>query len=243
LRTPGFGIDWQRVTDAIKPATRMIVLNTPHNPTGAALDGDDLETLAGLVRNTDILLLGDEVYEHIIFDGRVHQSLLLREDLAERSLVISSFGKTFHATGWKVGYCVAPARLMNEFRKIHQFVQFCVVTPIQYALADFLADEPQHVLELPDFYQRKRDRFCELLAPSRFTFEPSAGTYFQLVDYAAISTEPDGDFARRLTREIGVAAIPVSVFYQNPPQEQWLRFCFAKDESTLEAAAERLCKI
>jgi methionine aminotransferase len=243
LHTPGFSIDWQRVADAINSATRMIILNTPHNPTGAALDSDDLETLATLVANTDIILLGDEVYEHIIFDGRQHQSLLLREDLASRSLVVSSFGKTFHATGWKVGYCVAPTALMSEFRKVHQFIQFCVVTPIQFALADFLAEDPQHAVELPDFYQHKRDRFCELLAPSRFTFEPSAGTYFQLVDYASISTEPDVDFARRLTRDIGVAAIPVSVFYRHPPPQQWLRFCFAKDESTLKTAAERLCKI
>ncbi len=243
LQTPGFGIDWQRVGDTINSSTRMIILNTPHNPTGAALDSDDLSTLAELVRDTDIVLLGDEVYEHIIFDQRLHQSLLRREDLARRSLVVSSFGKTIHATGWKVGYCVAPAELMAEFRKIHQFVQFCVVTPIQYALADFLAREPQYVTELPDFYERKRDRFCELLAPSRFTFEPSAGTYFQLVDYSAISDEPDIDFARRLTREIGVASIPVSVFFETPPSQQWLRFCFAKDETTLETAAERLCKI
>jgi len=243
LHTPGFGINWQRVGNAINPSTRMIILNTPHNPTGAVLDRDDLSTLADLVRNTDIILLGDEVYEHIIFDKRLHQSLLRREELASRSLVVSSFGKSIHATGWKVGYCVASADLTAEFRKVHQFVQFCVVAPIQYALADFLADEPQHLDELPAFYERKRDRFCELLAPSRFTFKPSAGTYFQLVDYSAISAEHDVDFAHRLTREIGVAAIPVSVFYENPPQQQWLRFCFAKDESTLVTAAERLCKI
>jgi len=243
LQTPGFDVDWQRVEDAINPATRMIILNTPHNPTGAVLNSDDLSALAELVHNTDIILLGDEVYEHIIFDKRPHESLLRREDLASRSLAVSSFGKTIHATGWKVGYCVAPANLTAEFRKVHQFVQFCVVAPIQYALADFLADAPQYALELPDFYQRKRDRFCELLAPSRFTFSPSAGTYFQLVDYSAISTEHDVDFARRLTREIGVAAIPVSVFYETPPQQRWLRFCFAKDESTLQTAAERLCKI
>ena len=243
LQPSGFGIDWQRVGNAINPSTRMIILNTPHNPTGAVLDSDDLSTLAELVRNTDIILLGDEVYEHIIFDKRLHQSLLRREELASRSLVVSSFGKSIHATGWKVGYCVASADLTAEFRKVHQFVQFCVVAPIQYALADFLADEPQHLDELPDFYERKRDRFCELLAPSRFTFKPSAGTYFQLVDYSAISAEHDVDFARRLTREIGVAAIPVSVFYESPPQQQWLRFCFAKDESTLVAATERLCKI
>ena len=243
LRTPGFGIEWQRVADAINPATRMIVLNTPHNPTGAVLDNDDMSALADLVHNTDIILLGDEVYEHIIFDGQSHQSLLRRPDLASRSLVVSSFGKTFHATGWKIGYCVAPAELMSEFRKIHQFVQFCVVAPMQYALADFLADDAQHATDLPDFYQGKRDYFCKLLAPSRFKLTPSAGTYFQLVDYAAISAEHDVDFARWLTREIGVAAIPVSVFCETPPQQQWLRFCFAKNESTLEAAAERLCKI
>jgi len=243
LHTPGFGIDWQRVGNAINPSTRMIILNTPHNPTGAVLDSDDLSTLADLVHNTDIILLGDEVYEHIIFDKRLHQSLLRREELTSRSLVVSSFGKSIHATGWKVGYCVASADLTAEFRKIHQFVQFCVVAPIQYALADFLADEPQHLDELPDFYERKRDRFCKLLTPSRFTFKPSAGTYFQLADYSAISAEHDVDFARRLTREIGVAAIPVSVFYENPPQQQLLRFCFAKDESTLVAATERLCKI
>jgi methionine aminotransferase len=243
LRTPDFGVDWQRVEAAINPSTRMIILNTPHNPTGAVLDGDDLSTLTELVRNTDIILLGDEVYEHIIFDQRPHQSLLRRDDLASRSLVVSSFGKSIHATGWKVGYCVASPDLTAEFRKVHQFVQFCVVAPIQYALADFLAEEPEYLAELPGFYERKRDRFCALLAPSRFTFEPSAGTYFQLVDYSGISTEHDVDFARWLTREIGVAAIPVSVFYAQPPPQQWLRFCFAKDESTLEAAAERLCKI
>jgi methionine aminotransferase len=243
LRTPDFEIEWQRVDEAINPSTRMIILNTPHNPTGSVLNSDDLSKLAELVRDTNIILLGDEVYEHIIFDRRPHQSLLRREDLASRSLVVSSFGKSIHATGWKVGFCVASADLTAEFRKVHQFVQFCVVAPIQYALADFLADEPQHLDELPDFYERKRDRFCELLAPSRFTFKPSAGTYFQLVDYSAISTERDVDFARRLTREIGVAAIPVSVFYESPPAQHWLRFCFAKDESTLEAATERLCRI
>jgi methionine aminotransferase len=243
LKIPDFGIDWQRLDEAINPSTRMIILNTPHNPTGAVLDSDDISQLAGLVRDTDIILLGDEVYEHIIFDDRSHQSLLRRNDLANRSIVVSSFGKSIHATGWKVGYCVASADLTTEFRKIHQFVQFCVVTPMQYALADFLADEPQHLAELPDFYEHKRDRFCELLAPSRFSFKPSAGTYFQLVDYSAISTENDIDFARRIIREIGVAAIPISVFYANPPSQHWLRFCFAKDESTLQQAAERLCRI
>jgi methionine transaminase len=243
LQIPDFGIDWQRLDEAINPSTRMIILNTPHNPTGAVLDSDDISQLAGLVRDTDIILLGDEVYEHIIFDDRSHQSLLRRNDLVNRSIVVSSFGKSIHATGWKVGYCVASADLTAEFRKVHQFVQFCVVAPMQYALADFLADEPQHLAELPDFYEHKRDRFCELLAPSRFSFKPSAGTYFQLVDYSAISTENDIDFARRMIREIGVAAIPISVFYANPPSQHWLRFCFAKDESTLQQATERLCRI
>lgn len=243
LQPPGFCVDWERVENAINPATRMIILNTPHNPTGAVLDTSDMSNLQRLVDDTDIVLLGDEVYEHIIFDNRQHESLLRRDELACRSLVVSSFGKTFHATGWKVGYCVAPAELTVEFRKVHQFVQFCVVAPIQFALADFLAEDSRHISDLPGFYEHKRDRFCELLTPSRFALEPSAGTYFQMVDYSAITTERDVEFARRLTREIGVAAIPVSVFYQEPPEQQWLRFCFAKDESTLEAAADLLCKI
>ncbi len=243
LRTPAFDIDWPRVAATISPATRMIILNSPHNPTGAVLNDDDLNTLTDLVRGRDIVLLGDEVYEHIIFDGRTHHSLLGREELAAHSLVVSSFGKTFHATGWKVGYCVAGAELMREFRKVHQFVQFCVVAPIQYALADFLVDDPGHADGLSAFYEQKRDYFCTLLAPSRFQLTPSAGTYFQLADYSAITSEADVDFARRLTRDVGVATIPVSVFCASPPQRQWLRFCFAKDDATLEAAAERLCAI
>ncbi|MCK6371662.1 MAG: methionine aminotransferase [Gammaproteobacteria bacterium] len=243
LTPPAFGIDWQRVRDSLTARTRVIVLNSPHNPTGAVLDAADLEALAAIVRDRPIVLVSDEVYEHIIFDGRRHESLLRHAELAERALVISSFGKTYHATGWKIGYCVAPAPLMGEFRKVHQFVQFCVVTPMQLALADFMDSTPEHYLDLPAFYQAKRDLFCELLAPSRFRFTPSPGTYFQLVDYGAISPEPDVDFARRLTRETGVAAIPISVFCQQPPTRRWLRFCFAKEARTLERAAQLLCRL
>jgi len=179
----------------------------------------------------------------MIFDQRIHASLLRFPSLSQRSLVISSFGKTYHATGWKIGYCVASPDLMAEFRKVHQFVQFCVVTPMQYALADFLATRPEHYLELPKFYEQKRDRFCELLEPSRFELKPSAGTYFQLVQYSNITSEPDVEYSKRLTREAGVACIPVSVFYESPPDQHLLRFCFAKDTKTLEQAAEILCKI
>lgn len=243
LLAPDFRVDWDQVADAIGERTCMIVLNTPHNPTGAVLDDRDMESLATLVESTNIVLLGDEVYEHIIFDGRTHASLLRYPELADRSLVVSSFGKTFHMTGWKIGYCVAPAALTREFRRIHQYVQFCVVTPMQLALADFLEGGSDHYLALPDFYARKRDAFCDLLRPSRFHFAPSAGTYFQLVDYSAITAEPDVDYARRLTREAGVASIPVSVFYESPPDQHLLRFCFAKDTRTLERATEILCRI
>ncbi len=243
MLAPDFHVDWNRVADAIVDRTRMIVLNSPHNPTGSVLDAEDMATLAGLVRETDILLLGDEVYEHIIFDRRAHQSLLKFPELSERSLVVSSFGKTYHATGWKIGYCVAPQALMSEFRKVHQFVQFCVATPLQFALADFLASCPGHYLNLPGFYEAKRDRFCSLLEASRFEFAPSAGTYFQLLDYSEISAESDVEYARRLTRESGVACIPVSVFYESPPEQRLLRFCFAKNSETLEKAGEILCGI
>jgi methionine aminotransferase len=243
LLAPAFSVDWQRVRNALTPRTRMIVLNSPHNPTGAVLSAADLDTLAEIVRDRPIVLLGDEVYEHIIFDGLRHESLLRHPELAERSLVVSSFGKTYHATGWKIGYCVAPGPLMSEFRKVHQFVQFCVVTPMQRALAEYLESTPSHYLELPAFYQAKRDLFCELLAPSRFRLTPSRGTYFQLADYGAISRERDVDYARRLTREAQVACIPVSVFCEAPADAQLLRFCFAKDAATLAAAAEILCRI
>jgi methionine aminotransferase len=242
---PGdFSLDYGALDAAISARTRLLILNTPHNPTGAVLSGPDVQQLAARVRDTDILLLGDEVYEHMIYDGARHESLLRYPELADRSLAVFSFGKTYHATGWKIGYVVAAPALTVEFRRVHQFVQFCVATPLQYALADFLVSDPQHYLALPAFYQRKRDRFAALLAPSRFRLQPSAGTYFQLADYSAITDEPDTRYAMRLTREHGVGCIPVSVFCADPPAEQrLLRFCFAKGDATLERAAEVLCKI
>jgi methionine aminotransferase len=243
MLAPDFRIDWNRVADAINKNTRMIILNTPHNPTGSVLTDEDLETLGDLIQDTNILVLGDEVYEHMIYDQRIHASLLRFPLLSHRSLVISSFGKTYHATGWKIGYCVAPPDLMSEFRRVHQFVQFCVVTPMQYALADYLAANREHYLNLPNFYEKKRDQFCALLKPSRFQFKPSSGTYFQLLEYSSITTEPDVEYSQRLTRESGVACIPVSVFYESPPDQHLLRFCFAKDRKTLEQAADILCKI
>jgi methionine transaminase len=243
LTPPAFGIDWERVAAAITPRTRLLILNTPHNPTGAVCSATDLAELARLAERHDLLVLGDEVYEHIVFDGRRHESLLRYPELAARSLVVSSFGKTFHATGWKVGYCVAPPDLTAAFRRVHQFVQFCVVTPVQHALARFLGSHPQHAAELPAFYAAKRDQFCRGLGASRFRLVPAAGTYFQLLDYSAISDEGDVAFARRLTREHGVAAIPVSVFCAADPPRQLLRFCFAKDGATLDRATEILCTI
>lgn len=245
LSLPDFSIDWQKLADAITPRTRMIVLNTPHNPSGALIDGADLERLAALVRERDIYLLSDEVYEHLVFDGREHASVLRHEELYQRAFVISSFGKTYHVTGWKTGYVVAPPNLTAELRKVHQYVSFTGVTPLQWALAEFMAAHPEHVRELPAFYQAKRDLFCDLLSGSRFGFTRTAGTYFQLADYSAI--RPDLDdvaMARWLTREHGVASIPISVFYQSPPANlRLVRFCFAKQEETLRQAAERLCAI
>lgn len=244
LNTPDFSIDWNQVETAINSRTRMIILNSPHNPTGAILNADDMESLALLVRDTPIVLLGDEVYEHIVFDGHIHHSLLRYPELADRSLVISSFGKTCHTTGWKIGYCVAPEKLMREFRRVHQFVQFCVVTPMQLALADFLESTPQHYLGLSEFYQKKRDHFISVMQSSRFRMTPAGGTYFQLADYSALSQKTDTDYTRQLTQDIGVACIPISVFYKEPPDDQHLiRFCFAKSESTLSRAAEILCAI
>ena len=243
LSRPHYRPDWNAVGDALSAKTRLIILNSPHNPTGSVLTAEDLDALELLLTDHDTLLLSDEVYEHIIFDGAQHQSLLRRPALAARAFVVSSFGKTYHVTGWKIGYCVAPAALSAELRKVHQYVTFTSITPVQLALADFLAAHPEHHLNLPAFYQHKRDRFCSLLEESKFRFQPAAGTYFQLLDYSSITDEPDVALARRLTIEHGIASIPVSVFYRDPPGEQMLRFCFAKDDATLVAAARLLCAL
>jgi methionine aminotransferase len=240
LEYPDFRIDWQRVKEAVTDRTRLIMLNNPHNPTGAVWSAEDIEGLRRVVEGTRILLLADEVYEHITFDGKPHLSLLRYPDLAGRAFCISSFGKTYHATGWRIGYCVAPAALMREFLAIHQFINFSTNAPLQYAIADFLRDCPQHHNELGAFYQQKRDLFCRLLTESRFQLLPSAGSFFQLADYSAISDGKDTDFAVTLTRQHKVAAIPVSVFYERPPRQHVVRFCFAKNDRTLAEAAARL---
>ena len=238
-----FGIDWQRLRDALGPRTRLIVLNFPNNPSGALLSAADLDTLSEIVRDTDAFLISDEVYEHIVFDGREHQSLLRHAELRERSFVISSFGKAFHATGWKIGWAAAPPALTAELRRVHQFVTFSTSTATQHAFADLLTDHAHLLGALPRFYQDKRDRFRQLLAPSQFRLLPVAGTYFQLADYSALSDEPDLAFARRLTIEAGVTGIPVSPFYSTAPERRIIRFCFAKNDVTLDHAAARLCEL
>ena len=239
-----FSVDWQRVRDAITPRTRLLFINTPHNPSGAMLDARDMATLADIVRDTGVLILSDEVYEHIVFDGRVHESVLRYPELAERSFVISSFGKTYHCTGWKVGYCIAPAALTAEFRKVHQYNTFCTFTPAQFAFAEMITAEPEHYRELGAFYQAKRDRFAQQLAGTRLRALPVPGGYFQLVDYSAVSDLDDSAFCRWLTVEKGVAAIPLSPFYADPPAGQRLaRLCFAKLPETLDAAIARLEKV
>ena len=243
LLRPDFRVDWQRVREAMSPRTRLVVVNSPHNPTGAVFTTADLDALADVLAGSAALVLSDEVYEHILFDGRTHASLLTRPELAARSFVVSSFGKTFHCTGWKVGYCVAPPALTAEFRKVHQFVQFAVAAPMQAALAGFLAECPEHARDLAGFYQRKRDRFCRLLDGTPLRAVPAAGTYFQLADYSDASDLPDVEFARWMTRELGVATIPVSVFSAAPGRERFVRFCFAKSDPTLDAAGERLSRL
>lgn len=233
-------VDWQGLSDTISAKTRLIICNFPHNPTGALLSSDDLNQLASIVRGSNAFLLSDEVYEHIIFDGQQHHSLASHEELWERSFVISSFGKTFHATGWKVGYCLAPKNLTAEFRRVHQFTTFTVITPIQYALAAYLGSNPEFPLQLSAFYQHKRDHFCQLLDGSRFRFSPARSTFFQILDYSDITDESDELIARQWTRNIGVASIPVSVFCEKPPAGRHLRFCFAKDDDTLTLAVEKL---
>ncbi len=242
LKLPDYHIDWQEVASKITHRTKMIIINTPHNPCGSILSEQDMVDLQRITMNTDIIVLSDEVYEHIIFDGQKHQSVCAYPELAERSIVVGSFGKTFHATGWKIGFVLAPENIMKEFRKTHQFNVFAVNTPIQHALAEYMVD-PENYLHLGEFYQQKRDFFAERLKDSRFKIVPSHGTYFQLLDYSAISEEKEMDFAQRLITDFGVAGIPVSAFYMKKDDNKILRFCFAKSEETLEKAAKILCKI
>jgi methionine aminotransferase len=238
-----FSIDWQRVEAAISKHTRLIMVNSPHNPSGATLSAEDLLQLQDLAQRHDLLVISDEVYEHLVYDGQPHHSALQYPQLRQRSFVMFSFGKTFSVTGWKTGYCVAPAHLTAELRKVHQFVCFVAVTPVQLAVADFMAAEPDYPATLPAFYQRKRDLFCRALQGSRFKLKPSAGTYFQLLDYSDITAEPDTALAQDWTRRHGIASIPISVFYQDPPAQHYLRFCFAKNDEVLTEAARRLCEI
>lgn len=244
LDAENFSIDWQKVRDAVTPRTRMLILNTPHNPSGAILSAQDMQTLSELLRGTGIILLSDEVYEHIVFDGRRHESVLRYPELVERSVVVSSFGKTYHCTGWKIGYCIAPPKLSTELRKVHQYNTFCSFAPAQWALAAMVEKQPEHYQGLGKFYQQKRDHFSQQLRSTRFKPLPVSGGYFQLVDYSAISDALDAEFCRWLTIEKGVTAIPLSPFYETAPIGQHLiRLCFAKNQDTLDAAIERLQKV
>jgi methionine aminotransferase len=244
LLPPGFRIPWAEVAGAITPRTRMIIVNNPHNPACTVFGRSDVEALAKLVRQHDLLVLADEVYEHVVLDGRAHHSVLSDPALRARSFAVFSFGKTFHATGWRLGYCVAPPPLTTEFRKVHQFNTFAVFTPVQYAIAEYLRLRPQRPAELPAFFGRKRDHFCSQLEGSRFSWQPAEGTYFQLLDYSEIADEDDVTFADTIIREAGVAAIPLSPFYSRtqaqPPRLRLLRFCIAKRDETLAAGAQRL---
>jgi methionine aminotransferase len=248
MHPPGYRPDWNRVAETVNDRTRLIITNTPHNPTGTVWEASDIDALRVLLSRADaagreIYLLADEVYEHIIFDEREHPSLCRYPDLFARSFVVSSFGKTYHTTGWKIGYCVAPRGLSAELRRIHQYVTFTSNTPVQLGLADFLRAHPEHHQHLGRFYQRKRDLFCRLLEGSRFRVRPSAGTYFQLIDYGGVFDEGDASLAKRLTREVKLASIPVSVFYDEDPGHTVLRLCFAKDDDTLRRGAEILCSL
>ena len=243
MQPPGFTIDWDQVAAAINGRTRMIIVNTPHNPSGAVLSHEDMLALEALVAEREIYVLSDEVYEHLVFDGRQHRSVLQYPRLRECSFATFSFGKTYHITGWKTGYCVAPPSLTNELRKVHQFVSYVAVTPIQQALARFMISQPEFPASLAGFYQEKRDLFCALLSGSRFSLSPAQGTYFQLLDYSGITAEPDTELATRLTREAGIASIPVSIFCAAPPGGRYLRFCFAKSTEFLKQGAEILCRI
>ena len=243
LVLPDFSVDWDRVRDAVGPKTRLVIVNSPHNPSGAVLERADFDALAAILRERDAYLISDEVYEHIIFDGRAHESVLRHEELAAKSFVISSFGKTYHCTGWKIGYCVAPPALSAEFRKVHQYLTFSSFTPAQFAFADVLESDPHHWRDLPRFYEAKRDRFRALLEGSRFALLPVAGAYFQVADYSAISDRDDLSFCEWLVQQHGVAGIPVSAFYESPPDMRLIRFCFAKTDDTLLQAAERLRRV
>ncbi len=243
LAAPHYRIDWDAVGRAISPRTRMIMVNSPHNPTGSTIDSSDVAALRELAERHDLIVIADEVYEHLVFDGAEHASVLRDERLAARAFAVSSFGKTFHVTGWKTGYVVAPPALTTELRRVHQFVAFVAFTPVQHALADFMAAHPEHLEQLPAFYQHKRDLFNAALADSRLRFTPSAGTFFQLADYSAISTATDMDFVTHLTQDVGVAAIPMSVFYQQPPEERYIRLCFCKEDATLLSAAKKLAAL
>ncbi|MCG8336959.1 MAG: methionine aminotransferase [Proteobacteria bacterium] len=239
LQYPGYDIDWNQVKSLLSEKTKMIVFNSPHNPSGAILRSADMEVLSDLVENTGIVIVSDEVYEHIVFDGLRHESMLRYPSLSARSFVISSFGKTFHATGWKTGYCIAPAALTKEFRRIHQYLTFACNTPIQHAYAEFL-DQDKRYLNLSEFYQRKRDTFLDSIKGSRFKPLRCSGTYFQMLDYSEISKDKDLDFAKWLTIEKGIASIPPSVFYHQKTDHKVLRFCFAKNDETLRSAGEIL---
>ncbi|MBC7915584.1 MAG: methionine aminotransferase [Pyrinomonadaceae bacterium] len=242
LSPPDYKIDWSTVKKLVNSHTRMIILNSPHNPSGVILDEEDIKQLIQITHLSDLLILSDEVYEHIIFDGKQHLSIARYPELRDRAFIVASFGKLFHTTGWKMGYCLAPGWLMTEFRKIHQFLVFSVNTPVQNAFAEFLSDKTNYS-ELNNLYQQKRDLFIELMKQTRFDLLPCQGSYFQSVQYRRISNEKDIDFAKRLTTEFGVAGIPVSAFYNKGTDHRVLRFCFAKKQETLEKAVDRLTKV
>ncbi|MBU4683508.1 pyridoxal phosphate-dependent aminotransferase [Cedecea davisae] len=242
LSLPDFTINWDEVRAAITPRTRMIIVNTPHNPSGQVFSAHDLDMLATLTRNTDIVVLSDEVYEHIVFDEQKHHGMATHPQLAERSVIVSSFGKTFHVTGWRVGYCLAPAALMDEICKVHQFLMFSADTPMQHAFADYMSD-PQTYLSLASLYQRKRDLMQSLLAESPFELLPSAGSFFLLARFGHFSNESDSEMVKRLITEYGVATIPLSAFYTDGTDNKIIRLSFAKDEATLRAGAQALCRV
>ena len=242
LHAPNFKVEWNEVQKLVNHHTKMVIINSPHNPSGTVWSEDDMLALEKLTRGTDIVIISDEVYQHIIYDGLKHQSVARFPELAQRSFLVGSFGKTFHATGWKVGYVMTSKELMREFNKVHQFVTFAVNHPVQKGIAEFLKT-PDNYLEVAAMYQAKRDLFINALAESRFKIKPAQGTYFQLLDFSLITDEHDVEFAKRITCEHKVASIPISVFYQNQSEDSVLRFCFAKQDETLLRAAEILCKI